>query len=824
MDLPTCPSCGQSVLDDEPGSCPFCGVAMDRSASPATALNPIASETKKKPVSDPQRQSRKGSGGKRSGDSEHPDEDPFEIAAPSQTGHAITCARKRTKSRPLRVICPMCDTRGYIPRSAVGRQVRCSNSDCLVPLFTAPDPDKAKNTASLSRMRDQAAVQEEQLARPTKKRSPLTMYGVLGGVLLVAGLALRSYLNQEPNVNRFKQPFVIPPIVAAEGNVETSSGAADPEISTDDVFDARALAQRLTDEMIRSAQMSTNRDKALCRRQTADAFLRLGDKKRYEMELDQLLVVSHQRNLDNDYYRIMPQARLYWNTAEQNNHTTTDALFAGMQSDAKTIPQIGLLATEAAVKWGAILVQRNASENVLRLVERLKVDDTVRSDVDGLYRSVWAALTVSATEAGQRSDSPIVTLIWTNPVATAIVVELSLHGQWDAAVSWAKHWTDESIRTELLAEIARQAVRQQASPSVINDVTEAASNAEVSRSRIQLILAQLSEERLQSAVIELKSDEKPVTREMLSMREVMRFRRPDLSADRERARTLMELARSAAAQRKNELTAAAIVSLFDCLRTTLPLTVAVREASQELDESADTLRTRLHRQLGTSDGDVSVFHNYRRGLDRLAVDVEQRRLYLIRLLCGVVEIDGGAGLRRALEKSEPLAAELMLDPLCQLIAGEAVLAGGSVPQLETVTEVRIPRGRRTRAQAEDSLAPIWLATVQASRKSYDQTLFRAFDSTRGLPGLRSCLQRRIAEERASDADVKILPAAAAVKSAPCREYSLWTAAAWLVRSGQVAEVEKWTGRRRLTATDRALAMSGIISSLELPDSPLENPE
>ena len=82
-------------------------------------------------------------------------------------------------------------------------------------------------------------------------------------------------------------------------------------------------------------------------------------------------------------------------------------------------------------------------------------------------------------------------------------MELSLHGQWDAAVSWAKHWTDESIRTELLAEIARQAVRQQASPSVINDVTEAASNVEVSRSRIQLILAQLSEERLQSAVIEL---------------------------------------------------------------------------------------------------------------------------------------------------------------------------------------------------------------------------------------------------------------------------------------------------------------------------------
>ncbi|MCC6972369.1 MAG: hypothetical protein IT434_19305, partial [Phycisphaerales bacterium] len=28
MDLPTCPSCGQSVLDDDAEECPFCGGAM----------------------------------------------------------------------------------------------------------------------------------------------------------------------------------------------------------------------------------------------------------------------------------------------------------------------------------------------------------------------------------------------------------------------------------------------------------------------------------------------------------------------------------------------------------------------------------------------------------------------------------------------------------------------------------------------------------------------------------------------------------------------------------------------------------------------------
>ena len=28
MELPSCPSCGQSVLDDDAADCPFCGAAM----------------------------------------------------------------------------------------------------------------------------------------------------------------------------------------------------------------------------------------------------------------------------------------------------------------------------------------------------------------------------------------------------------------------------------------------------------------------------------------------------------------------------------------------------------------------------------------------------------------------------------------------------------------------------------------------------------------------------------------------------------------------------------------------------------------------------
>src|SRR5947208_14063 len=37
MDLPTCPACKQSVLDDDAVECPFCGAPMKGGAAPARA-------------------------------------------------------------------------------------------------------------------------------------------------------------------------------------------------------------------------------------------------------------------------------------------------------------------------------------------------------------------------------------------------------------------------------------------------------------------------------------------------------------------------------------------------------------------------------------------------------------------------------------------------------------------------------------------------------------------------------------------------------------------------------------------------------------------
>jgi len=786
---------------------------MDGSSGPT--VDPKPTPRKKKPAAK--------AAAKKSAEKAAPaggkDDDPFEIAASPQARRAIACSPKRTKSRPLRVICPMCDTRGYIPPSAVGKQVKCSNSECMVPLFTAPEPDKPRSSSPGSRVSEQAVQQEEQLARPAKKHSPMTMYGLLGGVLLVAGFGLKIYLDQEPNNDDLNTPIEFDYSLTDDEGSESTSSAATGADTPDEPADVRTMMSRLAVQMIQAAELNVNRDKALCRRLTADAFLRLGDTERSQAELKQLLNVSHQRNRVDDYYRINPQVAGYWAAVRQSDQGTAAALFTQMQPDAETIPNTGMLAIDAAVVWGAILVQQNQAAAAQQLVEKLKVDETVRSRADAHHYGVWTAVTMAAAKRGQRSESPIAVLGWKNRVATAIAVELALQEQWESAMEWAKLWPDELVHSDLFAEIARQAVRAEASESVVDSIASASAISEAAQRRVEAVLAELTDDRLKSAVMKLQASVNSVVCEMPTVGELLRYRVPSLTDAHQSARSLADLARSAASRKQTDVAAEVIVSLFNQLVADLPPTVAVRAASAELDQSSKAIRNRIRKHLGRS-GSVDVsskFRGFRRGLDRLAGAAENRRLLLIRLLCGVVQSDGGASLNQALESSPLLVGELTADPLCQLIAGEAILAGGTVPTLAAANSVSVPRGERTASLPDDELASVWLNTVQAAGQKYDAQLFKAFESASGLPGLAACLRCRIVESRANQADVTILNAMAAIRSEMARENGLWVAAVWLTRGGLAEEVEDWVSGRRLAATDRVLTLSGIVSGLELAD-------
>lgn len=172
MDFRKCPACQASVLEDDAEDCPFCGASMSGKSKPATKASPPQPA---KPASGPATEKRQpASGGSpTSRPSRKPEkkqtseEDPFEVDT-SAIRKALKMAPQPLKTRTFEVVCPMCDTVGYIQPQDAGKDVQCRNSDCPVPIFKSKRPKVE-------------APPEE----PKKNKLPL----IVGSVLTVCVLA-----------------------------------------------------------------------------------------------------------------------------------------------------------------------------------------------------------------------------------------------------------------------------------------------------------------------------------------------------------------------------------------------------------------------------------------------------------------------------------------------------------------------------------------------------------------------------------------------------------------------------------------------------------
>ena len=819
MDLPTCPSCGQSVLDDEPVLCPFCGAAMDGSSGPTK--EPQRPAAPKKPASEKRAPSKSSASKKSRAEGSSATDDPFDIAAAPPPRRAIPCSPRRTASRPHRVRCPMCDTAGYVPASALGRPVRCVNRDCMVPVFTAPKP-----ADSGPRGRSGASVSEpDESQKPSgSSRGSLVLYGIAAAVLLASAFGLKLWLDREPDLRHLQTPIEIVPVDAPDDDPTESADTAStgdsqnaPEKSTD-------IIRRLAGQIVQAARMSANRSKALCRRNSAEAFLLAGDIERAEKELRQLLVVSRQRQETNDYYRIVPRARLYWRAVREHDDALADSLIESMQQDADTIRRTGLLSVEAAIHWAAVLVHRHRSQDALAVMERVQVDLSEPQQHDFRVEAVWLTLARSAAEHGHRSETPFALIPLERPVMVAVGEQLALESQWSALAEWMAACPDEPTRLEILGRAVRRALSASPAAPVPAPLRSFADDAGPHGSRLLDAVASQTDDGLSTRTAAWLSSELSEQRAVPvpDISELLDYTVPDRKTARRQALIAAELAVSAASRGHSESVADAILAMWRALQQQLPATRPVRDASRRLDDSRPAIEEDIRSWLGRSPSDSvdREFRRYRRGLDRLAETVEQRRLLLICLLSRIAASGGTAGLQLALSQDESLQDELTLDPLCQVTAAEAVLAGGGLSVLADVTEVRVPRGSRIRNQKEMDLAGAWLDLAERAAGSWDRTLFEEFCQHTVLPGLRVCLTHRIVEFLAVQGKTDVLYAVNRMDDDVNRENALFAAGLWLTRSGQRDAVEQWIRTARLSATATAQLLIGI--ALGLPPDPAED--
>lgn len=438
MDLPSCPSCGQSVLDDDAEDCPFCGASMSGKpgAKPAAATSAATADSSKPKGS-------KTSKSKASGSDKSSTDDPFDLSSPVAR-KVVQLLPKPAKGKVHRIVCPMCETTGFQSKKAAGREVRCANSECLVPIFTAPSLDGDEKSEAAAAAASAVATESE-----PKKLS----IGAYIGIAVAAALILGSgafYFTSEPAEKELtaeeqlalKRGGAAPP-VPDQVVTPVDPGSTDSVPPDQPVVDAgpkgppiaemRNTALRLMEHT--SLQRDRNQRKPFCRRLTAEAFAIVGDFDAVAQQLRQLDKVGPQLK----YYRILPLVQMAWKQLESGDTQGATASVQEALPLVSDLPAFGTLATDTLTELSTLLVAMDRAPEAVTLLNKRNDSSSLGQFLESRSRS---------ESTGRQSFDVAVSLRpvtgWAAPQWVAVTVSLTAQGMSDKALAFAESAPDPS--------------------------------------------------------------------------------------------------------------------------------------------------------------------------------------------------------------------------------------------------------------------------------------------------------------------------------------------------------------------------------------------
>ncbi|MCA9048275.1 MAG: zinc ribbon domain-containing protein [Planctomycetaceae bacterium] len=813
MDLPKCPSCGQSVLDDDAQDCPFCGAAMDGSskkkpsAAPASGKAKPASAAGGQPAGKPGAKAASG-GGKPEKD------DPFAIERTPATTSEIPCARRPIKGRTQAVVCPMCETKGFIPRAALGRQVKCANPDCMVPIFTATAGDGSTAPAPARVSDESAAPSKTKKPASESATNPLLIYGIIGAVLLALTVGLVMYLNK-PGLQKLG-PADLPPMAFDDDEPEAVTPKQDvPEEkpATDHAKQVADIAQL----MIQAARVTSgNRDKAYCRLLIGDVFSRAGMEEQAAAEFGQMKVVSDQKGRDTQYYRIAPLIRTYWAQLRATDAAGAAATLEEAKTLAAEIPETGLQAIEAGVAVTAALADSGDIPGAAAQIAKLQRDQSVASQMDMVRLGAW--LTTSAALRDRRQAVIPATEVfgWQEPLLTAVGVQLAAAERWDTAVKWAAAQTGLTA-SDTFAAVAAGMVAGKAPENAQADLlTAAASAGAMVQFRTRSVLARNAAFPAWSDVAAgIQNAAASAISEMPNVNTVVDSRTPETEVSRLTAEALADAVIAAVIRKDTAAATTALQHLTSQMLSVVPPTALVRQAANAVETDEDGVEKMVAEQLNISDsGQIkSKFIAYRRGIDRLSRAAEDRRLQLILMLCRIVCHGGADTLKAALAADgSPLNQEVRCDELSGLLTVAGSLADADLSEFAAPSpELAVPLAGRSEELPElKAVGPI-VSAWQNYLTSGDAQAVTALESVTVMAGLRTAIAASLFEKSAATAKsaLKQMQDIAVLKNELMREYALEAACRILARRGLPADIiTTLEGSISTTPTQRISALHG----------------
>ncbi len=434
MDFPTCPSCSQSVIDDDPKVCPFCGASMAGQAPEAEKkAAPKAPPKLDQPAAKPRRKPP-----------EAPEETPFDLN-PTLDQSSVRLARKPAKGRSYRIVCPMCDAPGFTTPAAVGREVRCANPDCLVPVFTAPKPEAPKEEP------DEGAEVKRGLSA-----GAITMIVVV--LLLAGGGGAFYYIFDPANEDQplVDEPYVPDAPTDPDDDPSKPDVAVIPTAPTDNGPTLAKIVSLAPEEMVTSAQNAPRGDKSDSRVATARAFDQLGQLEQALGEIDQLGHVSS----GNRSRTVVPLAEIASFQIGTGDSTAALATLQKALTAAGELPDRGLESVYAAAKLAVPLVAVGKLSEARQLV-------AAHTDATPLGQLAAAVQRVEAygswdfeRDMRQQAANPPA-----NPTWSSVAESLVLRGLTSEALKWARAAPDAPTKSDALAAWAVALVRSEMSHS-----------------------------------------------------------------------------------------------------------------------------------------------------------------------------------------------------------------------------------------------------------------------------------------------------------------------------------------------------------------------
>ncbi len=640
--LPTCPACQQSVLDDDAENCPFCGANMKtgkgggKAPTPKAVPKPAAKPSASAASAPAPAATSKSAPAKAAAKSQENDEDdPFGFDAASNS-RAVPLVAKPAKGKTVRLVCPMCETPGFAGPEVAGKEVKCCNEQCALPIFTAPKGDRPAAGAD---PRTPAAGMKTVVAPPAKKKASPAMVMTAVCSMLMAGGSLWYFVFNEPGGVRPPPP---PPPVANinPGPVTTIDPATeksnDPKPAEKVPSNAEKLRSTILPVIVELSRETTkNRSKYVCRRLAAEAYIEAGDSNAAQENIDQLLKLTPRLA----YHQVLPLTQLAWRELAAGNADASKTALDAAWKAAPELPTVfSRLTFDATTDLAALLFVSGRAGDAQNL---MNAEGALPSGSSGTLAALSRRSHLLHSFDIDEAAAMLPVIPWKSPQWVVTTMTLVLRGHANKAVEWLKLAPDAQTKADCWAVWGDSVLAANFADAMTKDEPIATAIKEDSPAMQARVWARVAAARLaakqpaaakQAAVnAETAMDSVPLPKDfvLLEMKELMKLQLPDAITPRLNAIAAAEVARSQTLLGQKEVAAKTLAAALQHLRGHAPCPFAAGKLFDATSRDSNAVKAQLKTALNlkTDDKVQQALTTYREKC-RSALDAANARFAL----------------------------------------------------------------------------------------------------------------------------------------------------------------------------------------------------